>query len=93
MPLVPNVGTLGLFLKLLQEAHVRYIKQKFFKRTHFLQSTAGVSLDAHPDVMLILYKGLIRSVLEYGCIAFDRMAGTHMLKFERVQYRCLRIAV
>jgi hypothetical protein len=43
--------------------------------------------------MLILYKGLIRSVLKYGCIAFDRMAGTHMLKLERVQYRCLRIAL
>jgi hypothetical protein len=43
--------------------------------------------------MLIFDKGLIRSVLEYECIAFDRMAGTHMLKLERVQYRCLRIAL
>jgi hypothetical protein len=40
----------------------------------------------HPDVMLI-------SVLEYGCIVFDRMAGTHMLKLKKVQYRCLRIAL
>jgi hypothetical protein len=32
----------------------------------------------------MLYKGLIRSVLEYGCIAFDRMAGTNMLKLERI---------
>jgi hypothetical protein len=46
-----------------------------------------------PDVMLIISKGLIRSVLEYGRIAFDRMAGTHMLKLERVQYHCLRIAL
>jgi hypothetical protein len=45
------------------------------------------------DVMLILYKGLIRSVLEYGFIACDRIAGTHMLKLERVQYRCLRITL
>jgi hypothetical protein len=37
--------------------------------------------------MLILYKGLIRSVLEYGCIAFDRMAGTHMLKLEKDRSR------
>jgi hypothetical protein len=44
-------------------------------------------------VMLILYRGLIRSVLEYGCIAFDRMAGTLLLKLERIQYRCLRIAL
>jgi hypothetical protein len=54
---------------------------------------AGISWGAHPDVMVILYKGLIRSVLEYSCIAFDRMAGTHMLKLVRIQYRWLRIAV
>jgi hypothetical protein len=29
--------------------------------------------------------------LEYGCIAFDRMAATNML--ERIQYRCLRIVL
>jgi hypothetical protein len=37
---------------------------------------------AHTDVMLILHKGLICSVLEYRCIAFDQMAGTHILKLE-----------
>jgi hypothetical protein len=36
-------------------------------------------------------KGLIRSVLEYRFIAFNRMADTHMLKLKRLQYRCLRI--
>jgi hypothetical protein len=48
---------------------------------------------AHLDVMLILYRGLIRSALEDGCKAFDRMAATHMLKLKRIQYRCLRIAL
>jgi hypothetical protein len=50
---------------------------------------AGVSWETHPGVMLILYRGLICSVLEYGCIAFDRMA----TKLEKIQYRCLRIAL
>jgi hypothetical protein len=31
--------------------------------------------------------------LEYNCIAFDRMAATHILKLEKIQYRCLRIAL
>jgi hypothetical protein len=43
--------------------------------------------------MLNLYKGLIRSVLECGFIVFDRISGTHMLNFERVQYHCLRIVL
>jgi hypothetical protein len=60
-------------------AHVHYIQQKCCKRINFLRSMAGVSWGAHPDVMLILYMGLIRSVLEYDCIAFDRMTGyTHV---------------
>jgi hypothetical protein len=55
--------------------------------------SAGMSWKAHPDVMSILYKGLIRFILEYGCTAFDRMTATNMLKLERIQYRCLRIAL
>jgi hypothetical protein len=89
-PVVPNIRYLGVVLdgKLLCREHVCYIQQKCFKIINFLR-------DPHPSVMLVLYKGLIRSVLEDGCIAFDRMAGTHthMLKLERLQYRCLRIAL
>jgi hypothetical protein len=53
----------------------------------------SMSWGAHPDMMFILYLELIRSVLKYGCIAFDQLAATHMLKLERIQYRCLRIAL
>jgi hypothetical protein len=44
-------------------------------------------------MMLILYKGLIRSVSEYEYIVFDRFATTHILKLEKIQYRCLRMAL
>jgi hypothetical protein len=54
---------------------------------------AGVSWGAYSDVILILYRRLIRSVLRYDCIAFARMAATYMLKLERIQYRTLRIAL
>jgi hypothetical protein len=43
--------------------------------------------------MLILYKGLVRSVLEYGCVNFSEMAVTHFKKLERVQWRALRISL
>jgi hypothetical protein len=45
------------------------------------------------DLMLILNKGLIRSILEYGYIALDWMAFTLILELERVQYGCLMIAL
>jgi hypothetical protein len=45
-----------------------------------------------PSCMLLLYRGLIGSVLEYGSVCYTGMAGTHMLSLERVQYRALRIS-
>jgi ribonuclease HI len=90
-----NFRYLGVIFdqKLLWNAHVRLVQQKCAKRINLMRSMAGVSWGAHPDTMIVLYKGLIRSVLEYGCIAFDRAADTHILKLERIQYRCLRIAL
>jgi hypothetical protein len=49
-----------------------------------LRSTPGYDVDVVQES---------DSVLKYGCIAFDQMAATHMLKLERIQYRCMRIAL
>lgn len=95
MPVSETFRYLGVVFdrKLLWNSHVKYIQEKCLKRINLLSCMAGVSWGSHPDIMVILYKGLIRSILEYGCIVFDRMADTHMLKLERIQYRCLRIAL
>jgi ribonuclease HI len=79
--------------KLLWNSHIHLVQQKCTKRINFLRCMAGVSWGAHPDILILLYKGLIRSVLEYGCVAFDRAADTHILKLDRIQYRCLRICL
>jgi hypothetical protein len=43
--------------------------------------------------MLLLYKGLIGSVLDYASVCYSGMAKTHMLRLERVQYRGIRLAL
>jgi hypothetical protein len=48
---------------------------------------AGVSWEAHPSCMLLLYRGLIGSFLEYGSVCYAGMARTNMLLLERFQYR------
>jgi hypothetical protein len=48
---------------------------------------------AHPSCMLVLYRGLIGSVLEYGSVCYAGMAKTHMVLLERIQYRALRISM
>jgi hypothetical protein len=43
--------------------------------------------------LILLYRGLIGSVLKYGSVCFTKMARTHMLGLEMVKYRAMRIAL
>jgi hypothetical protein len=43
--------------------------------------------------MLLLYKGLIGSGLDYLSVCYSGMAETHMLRLERVRYRGIRLAL
>jgi hypothetical protein len=43
--------------------------------------------------LILLYRGLIGWVLEYGSVCFRNMAKTYMLGSEKVQYGALRIAL
>jgi hypothetical protein len=61
-------------------AHTRYVLKRCKTRINFMKSIAGTAWGSHPDNMLILYKGLVRSVLEYGCVCFSEMAVTHFKK-------------
>jgi hypothetical protein len=54
---------------------------------------AGVSWGAHPSCLLLLYKGLIGSVPEYGSVCYTNMVKTRMMGLGRVQYRVLRNAL
>jgi hypothetical protein len=43
--------------------------------------------------MLLLYKGLMGSNLDYASVCYSGMARTHFLKLERLHYRGLKIAL
>ena len=47
----------------------------------------------HPEDLLRLYQTTILSLMEYGSFCFASAADVHMIKLERIQYRCLRIAM
>jgi hypothetical protein len=71
----------------------RYVQKRCLQRLNFLKSIASVWWGAHPHCMIMLYRGLVESVLEYGSFCYCGMARTHMLRLERVQYRGIRIAL
>jgi hypothetical protein len=43
--------------------------------------------------LILLYEGLIGSVLEFGSVCFTNMAKTHIMGLERVQSRALRVVL
>jgi hypothetical protein len=88
--LFPNFGTL---VWVLGGTRVLY-SAEMLQTTKLLAIYGRDAVEITPgcDVDFV-GKGLIRFVLEYGCITFDRMTATNMLKLERMQYRCLRIAL
>ncbi|XP_055533007.1 uncharacterized protein LOC129723073 [Wyeomyia smithii] len=73
--------------------HVRYLMKKCQQRVNFLRTITGQWWGAHPGDLIRLYQTTILSVIEYGCFCFRSAANTHLIKLERIQYRCLRIAL
>jgi hypothetical protein len=43
--------------------------------------------------VIVLYRGLVGFVLEYGSACYSGLARTYMLLLEKVQYRVIRIAL
>ena len=73
--------------------HTRYLKQKCQQRINFLRTVTGTWWGAHPEDLIRLYQTTILSLMEYGSFCFTSAADVHMIKLERIQYRCLRIAM
>jgi hypothetical protein len=71
----------------------KYVQKRCLQRLNFLKSIAGVWWGAHPRCILLLYKGLMGSVLDYASVCYSGTAKTHMLRLERVQYFGIRLAL
>ena len=77
--------------KLNWNDHVTYVVDKCKKRTNIMRAISGNSWGANKKTLLIVYRSLIRSILDYGAIALDSMSETNKKKFETIQAQALRI--
>ena len=86
---------LGIILdsKLLWEKHIIYIVNKVEKSLNIIRSLCGVRWGASPTALLLIYRALIRSRLDYGCPAFGGAAPTHLNRLNTIQYRAVRVCL
>lgn len=92
---VPKLKFLGVIFdtKLLWRQHIQYICQRVAPRIQMLRALCRTWWGAHPDTMLTFYKGYIRPIFDYACHLYGPAANTHLLKLDRLQFRCLRICL
>ena len=61
---------------------VNYVVEKCKKRLNLLRAISGNSWGAKKKTLLMICQSLIRSVLDYGAIAFDSMSKHNKEKFD-----------
>jgi ribonuclease HI len=71
--------------------HIKYIKAKTQRRINLLRAVAGSNWGASSQTLLILYKLLIRSLLDYGDIAIDSASKSQKKILSVIQSTALRI--
>jgi ribonuclease HI len=73
--------------------HIDRIVSKSRKRVNFMRSIAGKSWGCHTESQLVLFKSIVRPILEYGSFMFLTSAGTYQVRLRRVQWAALRVAL
>jgi ribonuclease HI len=71
--------------------HINYIVQKCDKRINLLKCVTGTSWGTGKESLLLLYRSLIRSLMDYACFIYLNISKTQLLKLERIQYKALRV--
>lgn len=92
VPRVNSVWFLGVTLDrgLKWKAHFTDVAKQCQKRINFLKSLGTLSWSSHPATLLQVYKGWIRSVIEYGCQIFAEVDERIRIIIDRVQFQALR---
>ena len=72
-------------------ALIDYIIDRCKLRLNLMRAISGSTWGASRSILLIVYKTLIRSVIDYGSMAYDSSAANTKEKLDRLQRQALRI--
>ena len=94
IPWKKEIKFLGLIFdaRLTWESHINYIYEKCKKRINLMRCLSGTSWGANKTTLMLIYKALIRSVMDYGCIAYNTASEAIKKKLNKIQSECLRIS-
>jgi hypothetical protein len=95
IPVVSETKFLGLVFdsKLSFKAHIDYLKKKCLKAMNLLRVVSSTDWRADSTTLLRLYRSLVRSKLDYGCVVYGSVRDSYLQSLDRVQNAALRICL
>ena len=88
-----SVKFLGVIFdsKLNWKAHIDYIIEKCKKRLNLMRAISGNGWGACKKTLLTIYKALIRSILDYGDVAYSSACKRQLDRLSGIQIEALRL--
>ena len=77
--------------KLTWNEHIRYVITRCSKRINLLRALTGTDWGANKKTLIMLYRSLIRSIIDYGSIAYDSASESSKRLLDQIQSKALRI--
>lgn len=71
--------------------HIDYISSKCGKRLNLMRAVSGARWGATHKSLVTIYRALIRSVLDYGALAYDSASTSQLQKLDRMQSSALKL--
>ena len=92
---VKEAKFLGLIwdTKLTFEPHIKYLKARCQKSLNILKVLSRTEWGADQTTLLILYRFLVRSKLDCGCIVYESASKTALAKLDPVHNQGLRLSL
>ena len=94
IPVVDQAKFLGVIFdrKLSFVPHIKALRTKCLKALNLLKVLAHTDWGADRKVLLRLYRSLIRSKLDYGCIVYGSARKSYLQMLDTIHHQGLRLA-
>ena len=92
---MPVIKYLGVFIdnKLKMSFQIECIKNKVLKSINFLKALTTTWWGADPEVLLLTYKSIILSIIDYGCSVYGNASRSTLKILDKIQFAALRVCI
>ena len=94
IPVKPVVKFLGVHMdsRLTYKHHFKVLRDRCFKSMNVLKCVSRTSYGADRSTLLLLYRSMIRSKLDYACFIYDSASESSKRALDTIHHASLRIA-